>query len=95
MRGLEGSERPDRLGVVFEFMTPKIVPLVRDTPNLCAVAVTPEEADACFDRASVTIKRLADAGHLVVCEWPDGRQEIYGPDEKVNEYVRRATKEMP
>lgn len=83
---LEGSERPDRIGVVLDTVVRKDLPF----SFLVAVAADPSAADACLTMAEKTIERLVSRGHLVVVEKPDGFQVVRGPQAKVDLYVERS-----
>lgn len=85
---LEGPERPDRIGVVFDTVVDKRLPFT----FLVAVAVDPTNTAPCFERAKATLERLARRGHLVVCEAPDGLQLVLGPEGKKEAYL--ATRDM-
>lgn len=83
---LLGSERPDRLGLVFDTILRKDLPF----SFLSAVAAEPENAAEIFARTEPTLKRLVAGGHLVVCEMPNGFQTVLGPLAKVEAYTKVA-----
>lgn len=80
---LQGPERPDRIGVVFDTKVDKRLPFT----FLVAVAIDPKDTATCFTKAHATIERLAKRGHLVVCETPDGNQLVLGPEGKKLAYL--------
>lgn len=82
---LKGEERPDRLGIVFSTIIRGEIPF----SFLLAVAAEPTDADASFVRAHNVIMRLASRGHLVICETPQGKIDMYGPEMKVKTYQEK------
>lgn len=90
---LTGAERPDRLGIVLDVRRKEGVPF----SFIVAVSAFAEEAKRWFESAMPTIKRLVSEGHLVVCEYPDGYQDVYGPESKVRMYdsSNQETRERP